>query len=687
MSYLEIRDIYKSYYLGKEEFPVLKGISLDFDRGDFVSILGESGGGKSTLMNIIGGLDREFKGTILLDGRELDQGSETGMNAYRRATVGYIYQSYNLISHLNVLDNVKLALDMTNLSASEKEGRAVKLLTDVGLSEQLKKYPNQLSGGQKQRVAIARALASDPQIIIADEPTGALDAQNTEDVLKILNEIAKQGRLVITVTHSQHVADAGTRIIHLADGKINQDERLKPAYPVDSPQQRLQSKKLPFSAVVRTSLKHFKFNKLQNALIVIGTAIGLFAVLMFSGLGNGISSYINHEINSMLNPQVLTISRYEKTSSSGSSSASKMMAQREQLMKQYGMTSSQTSTTSKQAENSSLIASAKSTKTFSKKQIKQLKAVKNIKNVQAIYRLSDAKIQLKGKSVSGQSLSSWSQSNTAASVKYGRKPKTGEIVLDKNTVAKKLLSKKKWRDLIGKTVTVTYKAVDQNNQVKTISLKAKVSGITANDRSASNLISKAALLKAMRKENISTKPSILTAKVAKRSQVSSTAKTINHLKNGKTRPYSTVAMTSMLGTVETYVKLASNVLSAIAGIALIVSALMIIVTMYMSVAERTKEIGIMRAIGESKNNIREMFLSESMIIGLISAISSSIIAYFLAIVGNHLLSSIAAYNFIQIGLSNYAAVFLIALAISIIAALLPAQRAASLNPIDALAND
>ena len=252
MAFLELKNIYKSYYLDKEEFPVLKGINLQFDRGEFVSILGESGGGKSTLMNIIGGLDRNFEGEVLVNGKILDHKKEKQLDSYRRATVGYIYQSYNLISHLTVLDNVLVALDMTTLTKEERRKRALELLDKVGLSEQVKKHPNHLSGGQKQRVAIARALASDPQIIIADEPTGALDAQNTKEVLALLDEIARDGKLVIAVTHSQEVADNGTRIVHLADGKIDGDERLRPAYPIPEDPTEITPRVLPAMASYRT---------------------------------------------------------------------------------------------------------------------------------------------------------------------------------------------------------------------------------------------------------------------------------------------------------------------------------------------------------------------------------------------------------------------------------------------------
>ena len=230
MTILELKNIKKSYYLGKEEFPVLKGLNLSFDKGDFVSILGESGGGKSTLMNIIGGLDRKYEGEVIVNGTKQADKKEKSMDEYRRDTIGFIFQSFNLVSYLSVLDNVLISLKMTNLSHKEQIKKAEDLLKQVGLLEHKKKNPNQLSGGQKQRVAIARALANDPDIIIADEPTGALDSQNTSDVLGILSDIAKSGKTVIVVTHSQEVADYGTRIVHMADGQVTSDERIKPPY-------------------------------------------------------------------------------------------------------------------------------------------------------------------------------------------------------------------------------------------------------------------------------------------------------------------------------------------------------------------------------------------------------------------------------------------------------------------------
>lgn len=200
MSLLELKDVKKSFMLNKQEFPVLKGINLKLDRGEFVSILGESGGGKTTLLNTIGGLDSQFQGDILVNGKSLKKGSDKALDNYRSHTVGFVFQSFHLISHLTILENVMVPLEMSDLNKGQRIDRAKSLLAKVGLSEHLDKHPSQLSGGQKQRVAIARALANDPEIIIADEPTGALDSENTEEALKILDDIAKEGKLVIAVT-------------------------------------------------------------------------------------------------------------------------------------------------------------------------------------------------------------------------------------------------------------------------------------------------------------------------------------------------------------------------------------------------------------------------------------------------------------------------------------------------------
>ncbi|AVW11229.1 ABC transporter ATP-binding protein/permease [Lactiplantibacillus paraplantarum] len=666
MSYLELKDIHKAYYLGKEAFPVLNGINLTFERGEFVAILGESGGGKSTLMNIIGGLDRQFEGQVLLQGTALDHHQEKQMDQYRRETVGYIYQSYNLINHLSVLDNVLISLDMTKLSRSEREQRAKELLTQVGLADQIKKYPNQLSGGQKQRVAIARALASDPQIIIADEPTGALDSENTAEVLKILDQIAAEGRLVICVTHSQDVANAGTRIVRLADGKITDDERLKPAYPVDENRQQIPARKLPWYVPLSTAFKHLRYTWTWNLIIIIGTAIGLFAVMLFNGLGNGLKGYINQEINDMVNPRVVTVSRYQKSSQSQRGGG-------QQGNQQAAAMGASVTTTSQP--------------TFSTAQLNQLKKVKHVTTVQPILSASNATITVGSKDYSASSVTTWTASNRQSIIKAGHAAGKDEIVVDKSSIAKKW-SSKNWKQLVGKKVTVAFQTTNKSGKSVTVKRQLTVSGITDSTTGSSVNAVTYATMKAMRSaKDLSTQPTSVAVKVDSRNHNDAVTKQINKLKTDGKRAYSATSIASILDTVNTYVNLATTILAAIAGISLLVSALMIIVTMFMSVSARKKEIGILRALGESRRDIRRLFTSESLIIGVISALLATGIAYGIGAVLNKALYQIASYNMIEIQMSNIISTFIIALVIALLAAILPAWRAARLNPIDALAAD
>ena len=220
---LEIIDIKKDYVMKDETVNALKGVNICFRKSEFVSILGPSGCGKTTLLNIIGGLDRYTSGDLIIDGKSTKEFKDRDWDTYRNHSIGFVFQSYNLIPHQTALKNVELALSIGGISRKERRERALKALADVGLSEQINKKPNQMSGGQCQRVAIARALVNNPEIILADEPTGALDSKTSVQVMDILKEIAKD-RLVIMVTHNPELAQAySTRIITMKDGEVLND--------------------------------------------------------------------------------------------------------------------------------------------------------------------------------------------------------------------------------------------------------------------------------------------------------------------------------------------------------------------------------------------------------------------------------------------------------------------------------
>ncbi len=220
---LQIKDIKKQYRTGALVQQALDGVSLSFRESEFVAILGSSGSGKTTLLNIIGGLDRYDSGDLIIDGVSTKQYKDRDWDTYRNHSIGFVFQSYNLITHQSVLANVELALTLSGVSRAKRKQRAAEMLGKVGLGDQLHKKPNQLSGGQMQRVAIARALANDPKILLADEPTGALDTATGIQVMELLKEVADD-RLVIMVTHNPELAQQyATRIVRLQDGRLISD--------------------------------------------------------------------------------------------------------------------------------------------------------------------------------------------------------------------------------------------------------------------------------------------------------------------------------------------------------------------------------------------------------------------------------------------------------------------------------
>ena len=226
---LVLKNIVKDYSAGDARVEALRGVDLEFGDSEFAAILGPSGCGKTTLLNIIGGLDRYTSGDLVIRGKSTKQFTERDWDTYRNHSVGFVFQSYNLIPHQTVLSNVELALTLSGVSREECRRRAAEALEKVGLGDQLKKKPNQLSGGQMQRVAIARALVNNPEVLLADEPTGALDSETSIQVMEILRQVAKD-RLVIMVTHNPELADQyATRIIRLLDGKIVSDNAAEAA--------------------------------------------------------------------------------------------------------------------------------------------------------------------------------------------------------------------------------------------------------------------------------------------------------------------------------------------------------------------------------------------------------------------------------------------------------------------------
>ena len=217
---LSMKNIIKSYYLGEEEQVILKGINLSIKRGEFVSILGPSGSGKSTMMNIIGCLDGASSGQYILSGRDIKDLDENELAGIRSKEIGFIFQSFQLLPRLTALQNVELPMIYSGVSKAKRREIAIEKLHRVGLGERLNHYPNQLSGGQQQRVAIARALSTNPTILLADEPTGALDQKTGRQVMDLFKELHAEGRTIVMITHDEHIAKQANRIVRIFDGNI-----------------------------------------------------------------------------------------------------------------------------------------------------------------------------------------------------------------------------------------------------------------------------------------------------------------------------------------------------------------------------------------------------------------------------------------------------------------------------------
>ncbi len=218
---VEIKNLVKTYTRGDQQVPVLHNITLNIDRGDFISLMGPSGSGKSTLLNLIAGIDKPTAGILRIDGEDISQLSEGQLADWRASNIGFIFQFYNLMPVLTAYENVELPLLLTNLTKAERKERIEMTLNMVGLSDRMDHYPNELSGGQQQRVAIARAIVTDPTILVCDEPTGDLDKQSASDVLGMLKQLNEElGKTIIMVTHDAHAAEAAKRMVHLEKGEL-----------------------------------------------------------------------------------------------------------------------------------------------------------------------------------------------------------------------------------------------------------------------------------------------------------------------------------------------------------------------------------------------------------------------------------------------------------------------------------
>ena len=292
---LQIKNISKTYKTGNLVQRALDDVSLNLRDNEFVAILGPSGSGKTTLLNIIGGLDRYDSGDLIINGISTKKYKDRNWDSYRNHTVGFVFQSYNLIPHQTVLANVELALTISGISGKERRERAIKALEEVGLGDQLHKKPNQMSGGQMQRVSLARALVNNPDILLADEPTGALDSETSIQVMDLLKEVAKD-RLVVMVTHNPELAyQYATRIVKVKDGKLLEDSDPYEIPEGEAPvpvHKNMGKSSMSFLTALSLSFNNLKTKKARTILVSFAGSIGIIGIAMILSLSHGVNQYL-----------------------------------------------------------------------------------------------------------------------------------------------------------------------------------------------------------------------------------------------------------------------------------------------------------------------------------------------------------------------------------------------------------
>ncbi|MBC6146109.1 ATP-binding cassette domain-containing protein [Listeria welshimeri] len=665
---LEITQLKKSYKLGKKnETPVLKNINVTIKDGEFAAIIGKSGSGKSTLLNIISGLDTDYSGKVLYNGEDLQ---DIDLDLYHFNHIGFIFQSFHLVNHMSVIENVKVPLYLNpELSESDRNERALDLLKQVGLAEFANKKPTQLSGGQKQRVAIARSLANNPDMIIADEPTGALDSVTSEEIIKLLKDLTKLGTTVIVVTHDLNIADKTNAILRLADGEVVSFERKKEVTEQFSPKKE---KKLRLNgwATAKISFQSFFNRKFRNLLVALGTSIGIIAILLAFGLGNGVTQSLSKIFGTTFSPNQITT--YYKEDGG-----------------------------SKSPEPTTPLTSSEI------KKIKQLYKDEAISEVYERTTIQGIKFEYDDKYLDGVS-SEMQEANFKASryKDYTVKDEyllSGKMVISDeagavipSSVARAILGKNDSDELtksdgdklIDKKITLLY-AGRNSETANTVKIETVIRGITNPSKEGF-----------ARGFDVSTKTMddfIKTTEIEKPIlSVDAFTKTtdqaeqvVEKYENDKAwANYSITNANAFVDTFSQFTDIIVYLIAFIAGLSLAVAGVMIAIVLYIGVVERTREIGVFRAIGYRKRHIRGLFMMEASYIIILANILSSVVAITIAKIASPILETkIGFENMIHISFWNFLITLAITITIGFIFSIYPSNKAAKLDAAEALRSE
>ncbi len=808
---LEIKNISKVYKTGSFIQNALDDVSINFRENEFVSILGPSGSGKTTLLNIIGGLDQYTSGDLKINDISTKKYKDKDWDTYRNHKVGFIFQNYNLITHQSILSNVELALTLSGVKKSVRRKKAIEALDKVGLKEHINKKPNQLSGGQMQRVAIARALVNDPSIILADEPTGALDTKTSEQIMKLLSDIAKD-KLVIMVTHNPELAESySTRIVSVKDGKVINDTNPYDGSDVIKAKKRDKKTNMSFMTALSLSLNNLLTKKGRTILTAFAGSIGIIGISLILSLSNGVQTYIDNVQEDTLTSYPLTIEResvdFANMVSIMAENKNKEEHDNDAIYSNDIMNDLISSMSTKVRTNN--LKDFKKYLESNKEEIdKYANDIKYGYNLDLqIYKkdTSDGIVKINpsntmaimGNAINGTASSSMGMMNstnvfkeltnnkkllkTQYDIVVGKMPEDyNEVVLiidenneisdytlyslgikDQKEIISMMEKIKKGESVEAPTQTkINYDDIlktefklilntdiykkanniwlDNSNDAEYMKkiiddgLTLKIVGIIKPDNNSTietageigftteltnyviNEIGKSKIVSEQKNnENINVftgtnfnlgesvdnnylrlgfvdeeNPktiNIYPKDFESKDNIENIIKEYNKDKEKEDKIEYTDYVGILMSSITTIVNIISYVLIAFVSISLIVSSIMIGIITYISVLERTKEIGILRAIGASKKDIRRVFNAETFIVGLISGLLGVGITILLNIPINKIIFNLSGIN-VGVNLPFIAAIILvlISLSLTMIAGLIPSNMAAKKDPVEAL---